>query len=533
MSAALATDRAQGSTADAQAQAGAGLLDALGWLERRVEGETQAGAGDPLADLRRAARARLERDGLPGPRDEAWRGLDLRPVVRPAWADPTGGAEVPLAALAAACSSALDAPAAHEGGAGDLLATLRGPRVVLGPGRGQIVNLSAAPGGRLEPGLTVHGLASDWPAAVAAGLGALAPVDAAGAGWTPAAPGPAGANASARADADLGPFAALNTLGLLGGVWIDVAAGADVTLPLALVRASAAGGFTPTAAPGRPTLHLPRVLVTLGRGARLLLVEVAATAGAPDAAGANGADPTLALGVTEVALADGARLEHVRIGAERQDALRLDTVAVRVGRDARYALRTFHLGGRLVREDLRVRLDAPGAEADLAGLALVGTGRTVDTRVWLDHAHPHGTSRQRWKHVLAGDGRATFDGQVHVHPQAQKTAAEQRTHNLLLSRGAHAQTTPRLRIHADDVKCSHGATMGRLAPDALFYLRARGIPAAQARAMLTSAFAAEVTDAVGLEGLRAALRARVEGHAVLGEADPTPARAPGRTGAGA
>jgi len=177
---------------------------------------------------------------------------------------------------------------------------------------------------------------------------------------------------------------------------------------------------------------------------------------------------------------------------------------VRLARDARFTSRVVTLGGRLVRNDLAILFAGEGAECALDGLYLGGGERLVDNHSLVDHAVPHCTSRQVYKGVLGGASRGVFRGRVIVRPGAQKTDAAQSNPNLLLSDGAEIDTKPQLEIYADDVKCSHGSSIGRLDENALFYLRSRAIGEREARALLTQGFAAAILGALP-EALREAL----------------------------
>jgi Fe-S cluster assembly protein SufD len=180
---------------------------------------------------------------------------------------------------------------------------------------------------------------------------------------------------------------------------------------------------------------------------------------------------------------------------------------VRQARDSQLASSTVTFGSRLARHDLHVLLDAEGASCALTGLYVVGGRQHVDHHTVVEHAKPHGTSRQLYKGVLDGHARGVFNGRVIVRPGAQKTDAHQTNKNLLLSEGAEVDSKPQLEIFADDVKCSHGAADGQLAPDALLYLKSRGLGDEGARALLTYGFASEVVARIGSEALRAWLEA--------------------------
>jgi Fe-S cluster assembly protein SufD len=218
-----------------------------------------------------------------------------------------------------------------------------------------------------------------------------------------------------------------------------------------------------------------------------------------------GGGAALTNAVTELHVGPGAHLEHVLLQREGGAAFHVSNTAAQLERDARLATHVVSLGGRLVRNDLTVTLAGEGAEARLSGLFLVGGERLVDNHTFVDHAVPHGTSRQLYKGVLGGRSRGVFRGRVLVRPDAQHTDAKQSNPNLLLSDGAEIDGKPQLEIHADDVKCSHGSAIGRVDESALFYLRARGIDEAAARALLVRGFAAEVLAALPEPSLAEAL----------------------------
>ncbi len=250
-----------------------------------------------------------------------------------------------------------------------------------------------------------------------------------------------------------------------------------------------------TTRPG--TASFPRTLVVAESGSRVTVVEhhVALT----DA-------PYLSMPVVEVAVDRNAAVEHVLWQEEADTAFHVATVVAHQARDSRFSSCVLTLGGALARTDVDVVLDGEGAEATLHGLNLVFGTRHADQHTRLDHAKPHGTSRQLYKTILDGTAVGVFNGKVIVRPGAQKTDAQQAQHNLLLSHGATADTKPELEIYADDVKCAHGATVAELDPGMLFYLRSRGLPELAARDLLLRAFARDVTDRIQIEAVRVAAR---------------------------
>ena len=280
-------------------------------------------------------------------------------------------------------------------------------------------------------------------------------------------------------------FTAWNQRELRDGAVVRIPEGADLEEPIHLVFLAKPGA--------EPTESHPRVLVLAGERSRASVVEDYVSFG-------EGVSFTNA--VTEIRVAPDAELEHVRFQRESADGHHISALHARLERNARLACYSVSLGGGLVRNDATATLLGEGAECDLNGIFL-GTGsRHVDNHTTIDHAVPHTTSRELYKGVLDDRSHGVFHGRVIVRPDAQKTDARQSSRNLLLSRGAEIDTKPQLEIHADDVKCSHGSTIGQLDPDALFYLRARGITEDDARRLLTRAFVSEVTRSLRFEPLR-------------------------------
>lgn len=209
--------------------------------------------------------------------------------------------------------------------------------------------------------------------------------------------------------------------------------------------------------------------------------------------------------VTRIVAAENAVIEHHKLQQEGGGAFHVAGFHALQQRDSRLASHSITLGGVLTRNDITTAFDATGCEAVLDGLYLVGGNQHVDNHTRIDHCSPHGTSRENYRGVLDGRARAVFNGKVVVHPGAQKTNAFQANHNLLLSRDAEIDSKPELEIHADDVKCNHGATIGQLDERQLFYLRSRGIDELAARAVLVHAFAHDVIERIRVASLRARL----------------------------
>ncbi len=237
----------------------------------------------------------------------------------------------------------------------------------------------------------------------------------------------------------------------------------------------------------------PRVLVIAEAGSQATIIESYASV-------CEGCYFTNA--ITEIALMEDARVDHYKIQEESTKAFHVATLEVHQNRDTRFTSHSISFGGQLVRNDINVLLDAEGAHCTLNGLFMVGGRQHVDYHTRIDHAKPHGTSEEVYKGILDGRARGVFNDRVKVHPDAQKTDAHQSNNNLLLSRDAEIDTKPELEIYADDVKCSHGATVGQLDEHSLYYLRSRGIGERQARGLLTYGFAREILERVELASLR-------------------------------
>ena len=290
------------------------------------------------------------------------------------------------------------------------------------------------------------------------------------------------------------PFAALNTAFWEDGAVVHLPRGTVVEEPIHLIFHAAGDDAR---------LH-PRLLLALEDGAQATVVV-----------DYRGAGRALNAPLAELTLGAGAVLHYHQIQQEAPQAFHLGAIRVRQGRASEANLHLISVGGQLARTDLAVLLDGEGARCALNGLTLARDQQYGDYHVRVEHAQPHGTSEQRFKSVLDGKARSVFDGMIHVRPGAQKTDARQTSRNLLLSRQAQAHANPRLEILADDVKCGHGSTTGFLDPDAEFYLRARGIPTAQARALLVHAFANDNLNQISLTPLRERLARLLADHLAL------------------
>ncbi len=206
--------------------------------------------------------------------------------------------------------------------------------------------------------------------------------------------------------------------------------------------------------------------------------------------------------VTEIALADNARVNHIRVQRDSGPAFHIANCAVSLAHASRYQSVSVALGARISRYNLNVLQAAEGAECAIDGLALIAERQLADTHTCIDHAKPHGTSRQLHKCIVGGAAHAVFNGKIVVRPGAQLTDSSQSSRNLLLTGKARVDTKPQLEIFADDVKCAHGATVGQLDNEEVFYLKSRGLSDVAARNLLTYAFGAEIIDRIPIASLK-------------------------------
>ena len=227
--------------------------------------------------------------------------------------------------------------------------------------------------------------------------------------------------------------------------------------------------------------------------------------------------------VTEIVLDEGAVVEHYKVQNEAESAFHFAFMDVRQGRASRFSAHSVALGAALARHEVQVALEAPEAQVVLNGLYLPRGRQLLDNPTTIKHAAPHCTSRELYKGVVDGHGRGIFDGRVLVQPGAMKTDASQINKNLLLSTSAQAYTRPRLEIFADDVKCAHGAAVGQLDDEALYYLRTRGIPQQAARDLLTDAFTAEMLELIQLPPLRSRVQQMLATRLTDGSTQGVPA----------
>jgi Fe-S cluster assembly protein SufD len=405
-----------------------------------------------LGSLRRAAIARVAETGFPTTRDEDWRYTNLAPLA---------AAEFPLARARHSGDATLAVPAPLGAGVWARLVFVDGRYAAKHstlpalPGRMRVTSLAEA---MITDGETVeHHLSRH-------------------AGHT----------------ADV--FAALSTAFLQDGAFVHVPDDIVAPAPIELLFLATTPG----------ALSQPRTLVVTGEHSRVAVVE--RHVGLVEQA-------YFANAVSEIVVGRGASLDHHVLQEQGPAAFHLATVRAVLGRDAAFSTCAASFGGRLARTMLGVRFDGEGARAALRGVYVMGGTQHVDHHVSVDHAVPRCASEQLYKGVLDGAARAVFSGRILVRRDAQKTDATQTNKHLLLSDGVEVDSKPHLEIFADDVRCTHGAAEGQLAPEAMFYLRSRGLAESEARALLTYGFAREVVERVAVEPVQAhldrVLRARL------------------------
>ncbi len=278
-------------------------------------------------------------------------------------------------------------------------------------------------------------------------------------------------------------FAALNTAFLQDGALIVAPRNAVVAAPIHLL-------FVATA---KDTAAYPRCLVVAEAGSDVTVAEDFV---------ALQEEAYFTNAVTEIAVGDGARVRHVRVQRDSGKAFHIANCAVTLAQASRYQSVSVAFGARISRYNLNVLQSGEGMECAIDGLALIADRQLADTHTFIDHAKPHGVSRQLHKCIVGGAAHAVFNGKIMVRAGAQLTDSSQSSRNLLLTGKAHVDTKPQLEIFADDVKCAHGATVGQLDAEEVFYLKSRGLADAAARNLLTYAFGAEVIDRIPIASLK-------------------------------
>jgi len=394
-------------------------------------------AAGGLGPARETAFARFTAQGWPTTRQEEWRHTNVQPIAETEFTRPSApSAPAELADLAEPFLFAAEIP--H--------------RVVLVNGRWSAALSSVA---SLPAGVAVVSL-RDAAASGAAAVRSL----------LDATPGQT-------------PFVDLNGAFVEDGVSITVAPGAIIEDPIHIVSLSTDGAS--------PAMVCPRLVISAGERSQVYVVE---------SYGGEAGGTRLTNAVTHVDVAPGAMVDHVKLQREPASVFHMATMFARVDRGGVFRSHAVTLGGRISRNDIVSTLAGEGAECTLDGLYVADGDALVDTHTTIDHAMPHCPSHELYKGILTGKARAVFNGKIVVRQDAQKTNAKQTNKALLLSDDAQVNTKPQLEIFADDVKCTHGAAIGQLDEDALFYMQARGIAFQDARNLLIHAFAGEVLDGV-------------------------------------
>ena len=399
-----------------------------------------------LTSMRRAAIDAFRNSGFPSSKDEEWRFTAIAPIARTVFSR---------------------APVESNVGLEDLEPFLFGhrewPRLVFLNGRFAL-RLSVLP---TMAGIRLRSLAdavSETPAVVEGHFGKHVPLDST-------------------------PFTALNTALNQDGALLEVDPGVTLASPIHLL-------FLTTGDAEGSAIH-PRAMITVGTGSRVQIIESYAALGDRLKYWTNA--------VTEVAVGEGAWVEHSRVQRESEAAFHIAFSQVSQGQSSHYRSFSFSMGGAIARHNLHTRLNAPGTETLLYGLYFGREDQVVDNHTTIFHDQPDCRSWEVYKGILDDRAHAVFNGKIFVKPEAQRTDAKQTNRALLLSDSARIDTKPQLEIFADDVKCTHGATIGQLDPLASFYLRSRGVPKAAAERLLVYAFAGEVLAEISAEPVRAVL----------------------------
>jgi Fe-S cluster assembly protein SufD len=414
------------------------------WVARFDSAEAELPPMPAGAPSRRQAIEHFAERGFPTVRDEEWRFTNVAEVAR------TSFRPAPAAAVSGADLSA------------HLLAGCRPIVLVNGRLAPELSRLAGEQAVAASLGAVLRG-ADELAALVAGTLGREAPIE--------------------------HPFVALNTALFEDGVVLEIPTRAAIEEPIQILHVT-----VPEPGEAAPISVFPRVLLIAGKSSEATVVETYATLGE---------GPALVAPVTEIFCRDDASLRHYRVEAESSETFHLATLQVELERSAALLSLALSYGGGLVRCDMGGAMRGEGSDCTLDGLYLVTGRQHVDFHMRMDHVAANCSSHELFKGVLDGRSRAVFNGLIHVHPGAQKTDAKQTNRNLLLSTEAMVNSNPQLEIFADDVKCTHGSTIGQLDRDAMFYLRSRGVDPEAAKSLLTYAFASELVDRVHVPALRA------------------------------
>jgi Fe-S cluster assembly protein SufD len=407
----------------------------------RLEPALASSGPEWLHELRKDAIASFKKRGFPGLREETWRGTRVRPIAEKDFGTVDGYSPdgFDLATLRKATFDDDDC---------------RRAVVVDGHFARELSSVCDLPEGVVLTSL--REALQNTPDVVEPYLGRLARTDA--------------------------PFVALNTAFLDDGVFLHVPDNVAVKEPVHIAFASTRAD----------TMSHPRMLVVAGRGSSVTLVE----------SYVGSADGYFTNVVSEIVCGENAEVLHCKLQRETDTAFHIATQEALIEANARFATESVSIGGSLVRNDVNSYLGGEGIECRVDGLYLAGKRQHVDNHTFIRHAQPNCNSLELYKGILNGKARAVFNGKIYVDQDAQKTDAKQSNNCILLSDDARINTQPQLEIFADDVKCTHGATVGQLDENAVFYMRSRGIPNVEARNILVYAFAAAVLERVKVEAVR-------------------------------
>ncbi len=411
---------------------------------------------NPLTELRQQSLARLGEIGFPTTGDENWRYTNIKPLLKQAFNVITQSDS----------SVSADEIAALE------INQLNSLKVVIVDGQFN-ADLSAS---TLPAGLTLKSLAAalaENPNRAATHINQLLP------------------------EATHG-FMELNTAFVSNGVWIEVDEGTEIQQPIELLFISAGQ---------EKSLVQPRNVFIAGEKSQVKIIERYLS---------HSDTKTMTNAISEIYCAEDSKLEHVRIQQESRTTNHISGTFVKLEKNALFSTSTITLGGNLTRNDLRCQIAGTGAHSNMYGLYAANQRQHVDNFTQVEHQVAECTSDELYKGVLDDRARAVFHGRIYVAQDAQQTDAYQNNRTLLLSRDAEIDTKPQLEIYADDVKCSHGATIGQLNEEYLFYLRARGVEESKARRMLTFAFVKQALDAITIEPLKAYLELELDEQLLQG-----------------
>lgn len=398
-----------------------------------------------LERLRRDAIARFEASGFPSSTDEHWRHTNFNPIIR-----------TPFVLACSQSGQAVRSAAGEYSFGGDAIAELVFVNGSLVP---ELSRTEHLPKG-VRIGSLAEALAGNSAEIVAAHLGK-------------------------HAGFEHNPFVALNTGFIRDGAFIHIPRNAVVGRPIHLLFIGAPSD--------QPTVAHPRVLVIADENCEATLVESYV---------GSGSGVYLTNAVTEIVAGPNARIDHCKLQQANIEAFHVATMRVMLDRSANFVSHSATLGGRITRNDLEVVMNGEGADATLNGLVLVSGQQHCDNHTLLQHEKPNCSSHELYKHVLDGRSSGVFKGKIFVQKNAQKTDSKQTSKSLLLSDDATMNSQPALEIYADDVKCTHGSTIGPVDEEQVFYLRSRGVPLEAARHLLTYAFAADITRRIRVEPVR-------------------------------